>query len=174
MQWLIAGTYKIFGNHIVLTGIWMFIFSLFAVAGSKITSLKYLSLVLILAAPVFCYARMQGRWDPDSPGFNKDLLTYTRELRDAVPGDELCVVGNDQSRRIFFYYIDKKGWAFHGDNLVPQDLNDMIERGAGFLYSDSRFIDEDPAIQEYLDHQVCQYGTIKVYRLKENEASVSK
>jgi hypothetical protein len=53
---------------------------------------------------------MQVGWDKDSPGFNKDLLTYWDELREAVPKNTLCVAGNDISSFIFFYYIDKKGW----------------------------------------------------------------
>jgi 4-amino-4-deoxy-L-arabinose transferase-like glycosyltransferase len=58
--------------------------------------LKYLVIILILAAPFMCYARMQGRWDTGSPGFNFNLLAYKQELRDAVPHDALCIAGNDE------------------------------------------------------------------------------
>ncbi len=127
--------------------------------------LKYLSMALILAAPFVCYARMQGRWDTGSPGFNVNLLTFKQELREVVPHDTLCVAGNDESYRIFLYYIDKKGWTFTGDNLEADQLKEMIDRGARYLYSDSRAIDEDPKISPFLDQLVLEKGTIRVYSL---------
>ena len=45
---------------------------------------------------------MKERWSPENPGFNKDLLTYKNELRNAVPKDALVVAGNDKSHFIPF------------------------------------------------------------------------
>lgn len=129
-------------------------------------SLKYLSIILILSAPIFCYVRMQDRWDIESPGFNISLLTYKQELRDAVPKDALCIAGNDESRRIFLYYIDKKGWTFSNDSLGPDRIEEMIEKGARFLYSDSRIVDEDPEIGPFLDQLILQSGTVRIYSLR--------
>ena len=33
MQWLVAGTYKIFGNHLIISRIWMFVIGIFSVLG---------------------------------------------------------------------------------------------------------------------------------------------
>src|SRR4030095_14552423 len=43
--------------------------------------LKYIVIFLLLILPFTTYLRIIGRWNPDSPGFNKDLLIYKDELR---------------------------------------------------------------------------------------------
>ncbi len=131
--------------------------------------LKNLAIVLLMILPLTAFLRMQTRWNPYSPGFNKDLLTYKNELRDAVPKDALCVAGNDESHFIFFYYIDKKGWGIDHDKLNAKDLKMMIDKGAAYLYSDSRIIDTNPEILAMLDELVAEKGSVRVYRLKNSE-----
>ena len=138
---------------------------------SKTALLKILCFLLILSSPVFCYARMQGRWDLESPGFNVNLLKYREELRNAIPDNALCVAGNDESHRIFLYYIDKKGWTFSDDKLDPSLLRELIGKGARYLYSDSRFVDENPAINSLLGDRVLQKGSIRIYRLRTESGS---
>ncbi len=132
----------------------------------KIKLYRYITIVILLALPIICYLRMQGRWNPDSPGFNKDLLVYKMELRNAVPKDALVVAGNDISYYIFFYYIDKKGWCFQNDNITPERLKSMIEKGAKYLYTDSNVIINNANINIYLDELILEIGSIKIYRLK--------
>ncbi|MCX6198086.1 MAG: glycosyltransferase family 39 protein [Bacteroidetes bacterium] len=133
---------------------------------SSIKAIRYLTLGLLLLLPFTCYLRMQSRWNADSPGFNKDLLVYKSELQNAVPKNALVVVGNDVSHFIFFYYIDKKGWGFHNDELTAEQLRLMIKKGAKYLYTDSRVTDGDVNIIQCLDKLVLERGTIKVYSLK--------
>lgn len=133
---------------------------------SKIKFNRYLTYILLVLIPVACYLRMQGRWNPDSPGFNKDLLTYKTELQNAVPKNALVVAGNDISHYIFFYYIDKKGWGYHNDNLTAERLEGMIEKGAEYLYTDSKGIVNNEDIVKYLDELILEKGSIKIYRLK--------
>ena len=128
--------------------------------------IRYIAIVLLLILPLTAYLRMQVRWNVDSPGFNKDLLTYKQELQAAVPKDALCIVGNDESHYIFFYYIDKKGWGFNNDELFAADLRQMIEQGAGYLYSDSRVIDENKEISVYFERLILEKGSVRVYSLK--------
>ncbi len=128
--------------------------------------LRYLTAGLLFLLPLACHLRMQSRWDTVDPGFNKDLLIYKTELRKAVPDDALVVAGNDQSHYIFFYYIDKKGWAFDHDRLSAQQLQSMIEKGATYLYSDSRTIDNDSNVAALIDDTVIKKGSVRVYRLK--------
>lgn len=127
--------------------------------------LKYFSILLLLILPVTAYLRMHNRWNPNSPGFNKDLLTYKNELRKAAPKDALCIALNDESHFIFFYYIDKKGWGIDGDNLNTKNLEKMIKEGASYLYSDSRTIDNNIEITKLLDKLVLEKGSIRVYSL---------
>ena len=127
---------------------------------------KWLTIVLLLILPLTCHLRMQNRWDTDSPGFNKDLLVYKSDLQNAVPKDALVVAGNDESHFIFFYYIDKKGWGFHNDDLDAEKLKSMIDKGAAYLYTDSRVIDENDETSKLLDAIILERGSIKIYSLK--------
>lgn len=124
------------------------------------------TIFLLVLLPLFCYLRMEGRWNTDSPGFNKDLLIYKTELRDAVPKDALVVAGNDDSHFIFFYYIDKKGWAFNEDRLTAAKLQQMIAGGAAYIYTDSKTILNNEEIASNIDALILERGTIKVYKLK--------
>jgi hypothetical protein len=106
---------------------------------------------------------MENRWLLDKPGFNKDLLIYKNELRNAVPKDALCIVGNDGSHFIMFYYIDKKGWCFH--NSQP-DMKKMILEGAEYLYLDTTTIENTNTILPFCDKMIIKKGSIQVYQLK--------
>lgn len=132
---------------------------------------RYIAIIIFLILPFTAFLRMQGRWSSKSPGFNKDLLIYKNELRNAVPKNELCIAGNDISHSIFFYYIDKKGWGFENDDLYVDKLKNMIANGARYLYSDSRAIDEDIEIQKLFEKMILEKGTIRIYSLKNGEGS---
>ena len=109
---------------------------------------------------------MKSRWNTESPGFNKDLLIYKSELRNAVAKDALVIAGNDDSHFIFLYYIDKKGWGFHNDEINPEKLKVLIEQGAEYLYTDAEKVIKDTAMSPYLNKLVLEKGSIKVYSLK--------
>ena len=148
------------------------LFLLVGFGAGKISSLnkkayKALTIILLLLLPFFAFLRMDKRWDPDKPGFNKDLLLYKDDLRDAVPENALCVAGNDFSNYIFYYYIDKKGWGYYNDYLDGEQLKQMIVQGAQYLYSDSRKIDENRFISVFLERLVLEKGSIRVYKLKQ-------
>ncbi len=133
---------------------------------SNIKFIRYMTVMLLLLLPLTCYLRMHLRWNPDSPGFNKDLLVYKTELRNAVPKNALVVAGNDESHFIFLYYIDKKGWGFDSDKITSQSLQVMIEKGAKYLYSDSREIDGNADIFKHFDQLILEKGSVRIYSLK--------
>jgi len=93
-------------------------------------------------------------------------MVYKTELQNAVPKDALVVAGNDISHFIFFYYINKKGWGYHNDNLTPEKLKLMIKKGAEYLYTDSKELVKNNNIVKYLDELILEKGSIKIYRLK--------
>jgi hypothetical protein len=129
---------------------------------------RYLTMVLLMILPLTCYIRMKGRWDLEKQNYNKDLLVYKEGLRNAVPKNSLIVAGNDISHYIFFYYVDKKGWGFDNDYLTAQQLKSMIEKGAEYLYTDSRKIDNNKEIMELTDKLVAEKGSIRIYSLKKH------
>jgi hypothetical protein len=133
---------------------------------SKKPIIRYFTIILLMTLPVTAYLRIHGRWDPSVPGFNKDLLVYKNELQLAVPKNSLVVAGNDESHFIFFYYIDKKGWSFQKDQLTADKLKSMINKGAEYLYTDSRAIDGNKEITCLLDTLLLEKGTIRIYSLR--------
>jgi hypothetical protein len=137
----------------------------YSLLNTHIRFFKYLTFTLLLLLPLTAHLRMINRWNPEKPGFNKDLLIYKNDLRSAVPKEALCIAGNDDSHAIFFYYIDKKGWAFH-NNLTKQQMSEMVEKGAKYLYSDSRTVNENKDLLPFLDTLIIERGSIKVYRLR--------
>ncbi len=120
----------------------------------------------LLILPLTCYLRMKDRWNPDSPGFNPDLLTYKKELATAVPAEALVISGYDVSSCIFLYYIDKKGWSFTDGHLSGAQLDERIAQGAEYLYIDEASYTERAEVQARLDTLVGEYGSIQIYRLK--------
>ncbi len=132
----------------------------------KAKALKVISVIALCALPVTAYLRIDHRWNTVDPGFNENLLNYKTELINAAPDNALCIVGNDESPYIFLYYLNKKGWTFNNDRLPADTLKAMINRGAKYLYSDSRKVDGDSLIKPHLDKLVMQKGTINVYSLK--------
>jgi 4-amino-4-deoxy-L-arabinose transferase-like glycosyltransferase len=133
---------------------------------SKNKFLKISALSLFLLMPFTAHLRTRNSWNPDSPGFNKDWLIHKEALRAATPDDALCVVGNDVSYQIFFYHIDKKGWAFTEDRLNAVSLKGMIAEGCQYFYSDTRRIDENPEIVPLLDKLISEKGSVRVFRLR--------
>lgn len=126
---------------------------------------KTLLLITIIIAPLTSHLRISSRWHSEDVGFNKDFLIYKYELQNAAPNDALCVIGNDVSGHILFYYTNKKGWRFQKDDLSRQVLENCIKDGASYLYSDSRIIDEHKDLAPYLEQQILEKGSVRVFKL---------
>lgn len=129
---------------------------------------RIIALIALFILPITAYLRADHRWNIVNPGFNSNLLTYKNDLRNVVRNDKLCVVGNDESNYIWFYYINKKGWSFDNDNLSAENLKMMIDKGACYLYIDSKKVEDDTGIRSYLSNLIMQKGDINVYKLKGN------
>jgi len=148
------------------------IFVIVAYGAEKLVShskraVRTIAWAALCTLPFTAYLRINHRWNTIDPGFNSNLLVYKEGLRSAVPNNELCVAGNDESTYIFFYYINKKGWAFDNDNLDGSSLKMMIYKGARYLYTDSKKIAGDSAIRSCINKLVLQRGDINVYELKQ-------
>lgn len=135
---------------------------------SKQKAWRYFTLFALAILPLTCYLRMKDRWNPESPGFNPDLLKYKSELRAAVPDDALVVTGNDISSCIFLYYIDKKGWSFTDGHLSGEELKQLSLDGAEYLYIDSEAFIQREDIKKRLAEKVGQFGSVYIYKLKKD------
>jgi 4-amino-4-deoxy-L-arabinose transferase-like glycosyltransferase len=124
-------------------------------------------IALFLLLPLTTHLRMQQRWNPEDPGFNVDVLRNKTALQAAVPAQALIVAGNDVSHFIWLYHLDKKGWCFEGDRVSADSLQSWRSRGAAYLYSDSRKLENRPDIAPQLERLLDSFGSLRVYRLKE-------
>ena len=131
---------------------------------------RIITTILLISLPVFAFARMQGRWNEADPRFNKVLLTHKTVLRNLSKKDDLIIVGNDASYAIFFYHLDRKGWAFAENRLTPNDLISMINQGAKYLYSDANLVNENPEIKAITGTPIYEIDKLKVYKLN-NDSS---
>ncbi|NJL77018.1 MAG: hypothetical protein HC892_20380 [Saprospiraceae bacterium] len=128
-------------------------------------------IVLCLVMPYFTMKTIQPYWQIEMSGFNNDFFKYRTALRAAAPADALCIMLNDHTNYIVPYQIDKRGYLFTGDQLPADWVADMINRfEAQYLYSDSRIVDENPAVAFYFDHLVVEKGSVRVYQLKSKSA----
>ena len=127
---------------------------------------RYFLPISMLVMPLTAYLRVQSRWSEQKPGFNKDLLDHRAALRAAVPDTALCVVGNDVSHHIWFYHLDKKGWAFDSDRIDSLWLSKKINLGAQYLYTDARHLETREDLWPMLESLMGQYGTIWVWKLR--------
>lgn len=126
--------------------------------------LVYLGRLAILLLPFLAFARANTRWEP--MGIGKTLKKTATELKSLTPNDELVIAGNDRSTHIFLYHIEKQGWTFEQNWLTATQLEDYINRGARYLYSNTEFVEAEPSFQEFLEEPIYDKDGITVYPLK--------
>jgi hypothetical protein len=126
--------------------------------------LRYLLPATLLFAPVFCGLRVSNAWNSSRPGFNPDLYAHRLVLQAAVPDDVLVITAVDQSPFIYLYYLRKKGWVLHNNDLTEERFKEMVTAGASYLYSDSRKLEEKTWLQPYLLEKITERGSFSVYR----------
>ena len=125
---------------------------------------KRMVIVCLALLPLTTSLRMRTRWNEASPGFNAGLWKYRAELRAATPPAARCIVGNDLSHYLWFYHLDRQGWAFAQDEISPTAARGMVEAGARYLYTDSDAAER--TLQPLEDSLILRRGTIRVYRLR--------
>lgn len=133
--------------------------------------LKYIPVLLMVGMPVIAYWQINDDyWHIDRNGYNPDWFTYKSNLKQALPDDALCIFLNDNTGVVMPYEVDKQGYVFDKDELPPEWIADMVlNRNVQFMYSDSRKVDTSAEVQFYIDRQIAEYGTVKVFQLVKPE-----
>lgn len=124
---------------------------------------RFVVFALVLL-PLTAALRTFPRWS--KAGFPRDLLTYREELRAAVPDDALVLAGSDLSPHIFLYHLHKRGWHLAIEEMNAERIDNCIQLGAQYLYSDSREMETHDALKDHVGELVEEYGEFKVFRLK--------
>lgn len=127
--------------------------------------LKYASVALLCLLPLTAWLRMDTRWNPEGHGVSKDWIRYKTQLRAALPDSVYCVSGPDISQSITLYFIHKRGWTIGnlGDDVLFEQAK---SKGARYLYSASRELEQYEYVAKSLDTLVARFGEINIYRLK--------
>ncbi len=129
---------------------------------SRSRALQAMVAVLLLAVPVAGCANALPRfhWSP----INADLLGIEAHLDKVIPDRaELVIAAEDQSPSIDLYFMHRKGWSTTAD-VSTDKFENMLERGARYLISDSRTLEGRPEISRYLQKQ-STFGKFNIYRL---------
>jgi 4-amino-4-deoxy-L-arabinose transferase-like glycosyltransferase len=137
-------------------------YRLLSVGGRYLTGLTIGCLAIL---PVTAFVRAYSRWDIKEPGFNAVYYNNKDILRRLTPQNAYCIVGNDASGVILLYYIDRKGWAYDGDQLDENQLAYYISKGASYLFTDGH-VDDKPGIKSHLGDEVFAKENVRVYKLK--------
>ncbi|MFC2176151.1 ArnT family glycosyltransferase [Bacteroidota bacterium] len=124
---------------------------------------RVIAYAALLILPFTAFIRTKDRWKTSD---NNKFLVHKNALKQAVPNDALVVVGNDPSMHISLYHLAKKGWTFEQDWLSPALLEDYINRGAQYLYSNSEKVNHDKKLAPYLEEVILEKPGITVYSLK--------
>lgn len=133
--------------------------------------LKVLIAGLMMCMPLIAKEIAIPYWSIDRNGYNTDWFTYADLLKKVVPGDSLCIILNDNTGVVIPYLIDKQGYVFDNNQLPAMWIEDMILRKrAGYLYSDSRVVDEHQEVQRYLDTMLLEAGKVKVFKLVSSDS----
>ena len=134
---------------------------------SKKRWVKTFTVICLITLPLTCYLRTKNSWNTENPGFNADLYRFRNELRLLIPKDELVVAGNDFTTSIFLYYIKRKGWTFDKDQLYNDNLENYINQGAKYLYTDSEAVIKTNS--NLIKQKIGQFGSIQVFELQANQ-----
>lgn len=105
----------------------------------KKQSLRWIALLLLIAGPVLAAIRIiPARWQRDDKGIPV-AFTSSQDLhmlRMAVPEEMRIITGPDPSGCIFFYFLDKKGYAYPTAESLDT-ISNLSEKfkGAYFIYT---------------------------------------
>jgi len=132
---------------------------------------KKLAVLLILLQPVLAFARIvPSRFASEETGANKVFYKQDelKKLQELVPNNALCVVGPDDSRCIYFYFLRKKGFGFgqEGLSLSQQQLSKYVAKGAKYLYTSDNLVAMDEQLKPYISELVGNQDDFYVYSLK--------
>lgn len=131
--------------------------------------------LLMLAQPVLSAMRIiPSRWMGQNNELPDAFLSESSRLKlqAVVPDNNLCIMANDNSGCIWFYFLHKRGFAVADKSMLREMQNNMpnikkyIQEGAGYLYSDDPSLATDDIISVFIDKKLMQEGRIAVYRLR--------
>ncbi|HXU26160.1 MAG TPA: glycosyltransferase family 39 protein, partial [Bacteroidia bacterium] len=126
-------------------------------------ALKIVALFCIVLMPLTAYVRSQTRWDLIDPGFNVELLNNKQKIQAIIPANAMCLAGNDDSKMIWLYYLNRKGYTFYYDDINVASIEDYKSKGVSYLVCDAKLNEET---KQYLKEPLATFNTVVIYKLK--------
>ena len=130
---------------------------------------KWVTIILLLIQPVLAFTRIAPSRFLSEETEEKKILYIPearQKLSECVPSDALCVVGPDDSRCIYFYLLNKKGFGFGEEGISQELLQEYIRKGAKYLYTSKKEIAEQQELAPYIGPVMCTESNFYVYSLK--------
>jgi hypothetical protein len=119
----------------------------------------FLGLVAILGS-----YRSLSRFERGKP--KQGLESAEAALGEILPStDTLIIAASDRSPSIYLYFMHRKGWSVTAE-VSAETIRQIIEEGAEYLVSDSRFLEGRDELRPLLS-QVADLGAFRVFRLLE-------
>lgn len=128
--------------------------------------LRIIATILVLLTPLTAFLRINSRWNVHDPGFPADWHAHRDELRVAVPDDALVIMGSDMTQAIMPYYVHKRGWTYFDYELTRVHLEELIGKGAKYLYTDCPATLRDTSLQIHFKRKIGKYGSVRVFELQ--------
>ncbi len=125
---------------------------------------RTLAIVALCILPVTAGLRAYTRWG--SKGMPKDLVANEATLREATPTDARVIYGNDLSPHISLFHLHRQGWTLDESEFNPEKFNDWLAKGAEYLYSNARTLEENAVVRPHLGEMVGEWGQTRVWRLR--------
>lgn len=126
--------------------------------------LRGLAWLALAILPLLAFLRIDSRWNPENPGFNKTLLTHQSELQGLIPKDAIVVAGPDNSAHIWLYYLDRNGYTFDERGLSEEMLRRWENLGASFLIIEDS--PKNPYAGPLPAHSPVKIGSLRLFRLE--------
>ena len=97
---------------------------------------------------------MQSFYDPSA----------LKRLQEMVPDSALCIVGPDDSKCIYFYFLKKKGFGY-SESLSKNEMADYVNRGAKYIYTTQNELINNLDNSQFIGKKIGQEGEFLIYAL---------
>jgi hypothetical protein len=145
------------------------IFSAYGAFHLLVSKHRYFAIILIFTQPILAFARIVPPRFLAAEEDEKRIFYSTEDLKNlqnCVDDKALCIVGPDDSRCIYFYFLHKKGFGFGEEGISKEQIENYVNRGAKYLYISKNDLLFEKDLNSFIHNEICRVGDFHVYLLK--------
>lgn len=152
---------------------------LIAFASKKllITKFYWILLLALIAQPVLASIRIiPARWAKTDLGIPAEFSNSDSRIKlsNAIPNSVSVIAGPDVSGCIFLFFLHKKGFGFEYEGQLSEKISNQeillqqyINRGARYLYTDNEATLKDSLLTPYFEKEILKEGNFYLIQLKD-------